>query len=433
MRTARLRPLLLACGSLGGISCVTAFRGEADCEKGARPSREEVVEVLNGLQTHFVEHLQRVQADGGRVDAFNKIGWLRNEGANGGGTRYGTEGGAVYNRASVNVSAIHYEDKAVKDASALSVILHPAHPRAPSMHFHISLTTMKKGGSSWRMIADLNPSHPNPRDTAEFESCLQSVLPNALYAPAESFGDKYFYIPALRRHRGVKHLFVAKLDEAMLSGGDSLTLAKELAEKTIVTYCGLVQRAIEETPEANIKPEERQGQLEYHTAYLFQVLTLDRGTTHGILAHDQNDRGILASLPSAVDLELLESWGERLEAPQKELLQGITMAIKQGDTATGRGALVNEDTRAALAGVIRRYYKTHGRVAMAMQAEMDMKGWEKDTRDLLLQLEPVPSTPIDNSPTSTTVPPSIAVTTTTTTGATSADTRSKTVTTMQLT
>ena len=32
----------------------------------------------------------------------------------------------------------------------------------------------------------------------------------------------------------------------------------------------------------------------------FQVLTLDRGTTHGLLAHGDNDVGTLGSLPNFV-------------------------------------------------------------------------------------------------------------------------------------
>ena len=57
------------------------------------------------------------------------------------GSRYQVEGSPVFNRASVNVSGVHYEDKdkyPIDSATALSVILHPRHPKAPSMHFHIS-------------------------------------------------------------------------------------------------------------------------------------------------------------------------------------------------------------------------------------------------------------------------------------------------------
>jgi len=35
--------------------------------------------------------------------------------------------------------------------------------------------------------------------------------------------------------------------------------------------------------------------------------TADRGTTSGLLVHDENDVGILGSLPSHVDKKLLES------------------------------------------------------------------------------------------------------------------------------
>ena len=50
--------------------------------------------------------------------------------------------------------------------------------------------------------------------------------------------------------------------------------------------------------------------------YLFQVLTLDRGTTHGLLAHSENDVGTLGSLPTVVDRQLLQSWMEKVSPPQ---------------------------------------------------------------------------------------------------------------------
>jgi coproporphyrinogen III oxidase len=39
------------------------------------------------------------------------VAWLRDGGSHGGGTRYELEGTRLFNRASVNVSSVHYRDK----------------------------------------------------------------------------------------------------------------------------------------------------------------------------------------------------------------------------------------------------------------------------------------------------------------------------------
>ena len=56
-----------------------------------------------------------------------------------------------------------------------------------------------------------------------------------------------------------------------------------------------------ETLRVPVLDEATAQQLAYHTLYFFQVLTLDRGTTSGLLVHDQNDLGIMGSLPAWVD------------------------------------------------------------------------------------------------------------------------------------
>ena len=90
-------------------------------------------------------------------------------------------------------------------------------------------------------------------------------------------------------------------------------MARTVGEAAIDTYCDILSAALEKRTsptEADYKK-----QLDYHTLYFFQVLTLDRGTTSGLLVHDQNDVGILASLPSHVNRNLLASWKQKMAAP----------------------------------------------------------------------------------------------------------------------
>jgi coproporphyrinogen III oxidase len=360
------------------------------------------------LQQIFVSSLESIQAPEGAaaVDKpFTPERWVREGGASGGGIRLQVVDSPVFNRASVNISAVHYEHKEkcpIDSATALSVILHPQNPYAPSMHFHISYMEPRGRTPYWRMIADLNPSIASDVDTATFAAALSTVdhMSSGLYADAREFGDKYFWIPALQKHRGACHLFVGQLEEDELPGGKEagFELAVDLAVTTIETYCKLVDAAIKAHPDTTVTDADRQAQLAYHTLYLFQVLTLDRGTTHGLLAHDENDIGTLGSLPSAVSPDLLAEWLPNVPAPQDALLTAVidtlgeaagvnigggsddpddAQSLEQGkEKLEGNYTAVpiTDVTRAALAQLVRTHYKTN-RGAMALQADLDLPWW----------------------------------------------------------
>ena len=84
------------------------------------------------------------------------------------------------------------------------------------------------------MIADLNPSIDLPEDTRQFAQALKGVenMTPALYSDAREFGDKYFWIPALDRHRGSCHVFVGRLDSDESSHEDAIALAVDLVSRT---------------------------------------------------------------------------------------------------------------------------------------------------------------------------------------------------------
>ena len=111
---------------------------------------------------------------------FNFTEWQRDEGKHGGGARFFTANNAIFNRASVNVSHIHYEDdpaKKLASATAISTIIHPENAHAPSVHIHISWTEMKGREGYWRVMADLNPSITKQEDTDAFCDTLREAVP----------------------------------------------------------------------------------------------------------------------------------------------------------------------------------------------------------------------------------------------------------------
>jgi coproporphyrinogen III oxidase len=330
----------------------------------ARSPRAATAHALaKSLQYRFIQGLEAVSRAEGSPDRFTAVTWLRDEGRHGGGTRYELGDTSVFDRGSVNVSQVHYDDDASKrlaSATALSTIIHPRSPHAPSVHLHLSFTEMRDGTGYWRLMADLNPSIPHEADTARFIASLRAAAPRH-YDHASAQGDRYFHIPALGRHRGVTHFY---LEGHHTEFDHDAALTRTFGETTIDTYCEILANALRERRE--ITPADRAAQLAYHTLYLFQVLTLDRGTASGLLIHDQNDAGILGSLPSHVDRTLLASWEPRMPPPQDALLRAIVAALPDASPSP-----VNLAAKLALAHALRQHYRAHP-AALELQAAADL-------------------------------------------------------------
>lgn len=336
------------------------------------PRAAETLALVTALQRALAVRLEAAAERAGDPRPFEPVRWLRDDGRHGGGTRLVCGDTRVFDRASINISAIHYDDlpdKRLASATALSTIVHPAHPRAPSMHMHLSYTELRApaaereadpqaaGRGYWRMMADLNPAIRDDAAAQRFRAALREAA-GEHYAPGAEQGDRYFYIPALDRHRGVTHFYLEAHDS-----GDFDTdraLAARIGEAVIEAYGVLLDDAYRRHAEPAY--DERAMQRRYHTLYLFQVLTLDRGTTSGLLVHDQNDVGILGSLPSHIDRALLAGWRDRLPPPQDALLDRLLAALPDADPCP-----ITPDVKRALAAAVRAHYRAHPD-ALALQA-----------------------------------------------------------------
>jgi coproporphyrinogen III oxidase len=78
------------------------------------------------------------------------------------------------------------------------------------------------------------------------------------------------------------------------------------------------------------------------------------------MVHDQNDVGIMGSLPSHINKELLKSWIAKVEKPQDELVEAILNAV-------GSEGAVDIPTKERLAQIVREHYKKHPQ-ALTLQA-----------------------------------------------------------------
>ncbi len=316
-------------------------------------------ETVTNLQSFFVKRLDELSKDFGENDAFRPVEWFRDEGLHGGGIRYVASDDTVFNRASVNISQVQYDDESSKplaSATAISTIIHPFNPHAPSIHMHISWTQLKEGKGYWRIMADLNPAIFYSHDKEIFDSTLKTFT-KEYYSSGLDQGERYFNIPALKRHRGVSHFYLENFNSASFESDKNF--ATNIGEQVIDAYIGIVREALK--TRTKISETDRKAQLAYHSLYLFQVLTLDRGTTSGLLVHNQNDVGIMGSIPRYVDAELLTSWISKMPKPQDSLLQAIVDAITTED------GLVDDEVKKNLAQVVREHYIKYPK-ALSLQA-----------------------------------------------------------------
>lgn len=308
--------------------------------------------LLKDLQKSFAKQLDT---------PFLRSTWFRDGGKHGGGERLYAPKESPFNAASINISQVHYDDlkeSRLASASALSTIIHPNNPFAPSIHMHISFTELRDGDSYWRVMADLNPSIFDASAKERFEAVLQASAPK-LFHEAMLQGEKYFYIPALGRHRGVSHFYLEGFH--LESFEAEMVFCEKFTRSVIGIYSEIFHQSHDK--QSQMSQKELQAQRNYHTLYLFQVLTLDRGTTAGLLVHDQNDLGILASLPSVVDKELLYSWFKEMKPPQTQLLLKLANAID----ANG---VIDDATKIRFATILREHYACYPE-ALELQASGD--------------------------------------------------------------
>merc|ERR1711879_931380 len=130
--------------------------------------------------------------------------------------------------------------------------------------------------------------------------------------------------PALQRHRGVSHFYLENYKTE--NKEEDYNFANSFGQGIIDTYIDIISNAFKKRN--SFSAYDIKQQLDYHTLYLFQVLSLDRGTTSGLLIHNQNDLGIMGSLPIHINRDLLESWAEKLAQVVREHYKKYPEALK---------------------------------------------------------------------------------------------------------
>ncbi|ADB35320.1 Coproporphyrinogen oxidase [Kribbella flavida DSM 17836] len=238
------------------------------------------------------------QYDGRR--RFDRRPWARDD--LGHGTVGILEGGAVFERAAVNVSAVarpvvpeaitatrpHLAGQPFR-ATGISLVLHPLNPYAPS--FHANFRYFESGGDWWFGGGlDLTPMYGFAEDGRHFHRTLAAWCarhPDAPYEQWKAECDRYFTIPHRREMRGLGGVFFDRLSTpaapaVVADGIDTLEPA----------YLPLLDRRCH-LPYGD---HQRAWQLHRRGRYVEFNLGYDRGTRFG-LQTSANIEAVLVSLP----------------------------------------------------------------------------------------------------------------------------------------
>jgi len=251
------------------------------------------------LQDKTVSALERVDGAG----TFGRDEWQRPGG--GGGLARVLSGGAVFEKAGVNVSRV---DGALSPALAaklpgqgdrfaavgLSLVLHPLSPMVPTAHANIRL--LARGEKAWfGGGADLTPYYLFDEDASHFHRTLKAACDR--YQPGchrrfKDACDAYFFLRHRGEHRGVGGIFFEDL------GGDpsrELAFVEDVGRSFLEAYLPIVERR----RHLSWGEAERTWQEIRRGRYVEFNLLFDRGTVFGLETGGRTE-SILMSLPPRV-------------------------------------------------------------------------------------------------------------------------------------
>lgn len=261
--------------------------------------KEQMHGFVLGLQDSICSALEAEDGQG----SFREDAWSR-AGGGGGRTRI-LEGGAVFEKAGVNTSAVFGElpeafakrlqgDGRTFFAAGISLVLHPLSPLVPTVH--ANLRYIVQGSRAWfGGGADLTPWYLFDDDARHFHQTWKGTCDRhdpAYYPRFKQTCDEYFLIRHREETRGIGGIFFENIGGEL---GREFAFVQDCGASFLSSYLPLVQRrkALPFTPEQRVWQEIRRGR------YVEFNLVYDRGTTFGLETQGRAE-SILVSLPPRV-------------------------------------------------------------------------------------------------------------------------------------
>jgi coproporphyrinogen III oxidase len=275
--------------------------------------RERAAQLFTALQTKICEALEQI--DG--VARFHSDAWTRPDlhgGDGGGGVTRVLSGGAVFEKAGVNFSAVQGEmsaDFCAKlggphadtpfFATGVSLVIHPRSPMIPTTH--ANWRYLELGSKAWfGGGSDLTPYYLFDEDAAHFHAVLRGVCDQHnpdYYARFKKWCDTYFYLPHRGETRGIGGIFFDYLGRD--DGADVERLYRfvhDLGFAFNEQYIPIVARR----KDLGFTEQQREFQLLRRGRYVEFNLLYDRGTHFGLQTAGRIE-SILMSLPPLVRWE----------------------------------------------------------------------------------------------------------------------------------
>ena len=293
------------------------------------PLRERVVDFVHQLQDQICAGLEEIDGKA----RFREDLWKR-PGGGGGRTRIIADGN-IFEKGGVNSSVVYGElhegiaqamkiDSGEFFATGISLVLHPASPRVPTVHANYRYFEGPNGDTWFGGGADLTPYIADEEDARHFHIIMkQACDPHGLdlYPRFKKECDRYFHIKHRKEARGIGGIFY----DYLRGNADELERWFEFHQSVgnafLPAYLPIVERHKDEA----CTEREKKFQLLRRGRYVEFNLVYDRGTKFG-LETDGHIESILMSLPSVVhydyDAAMEETESERtlmswLKEPQE--------------------------------------------------------------------------------------------------------------------
>tara|TARA_B100000686_G_scaffold23066_2_gene21344 strand:+ start:3264 stop:4283 length:1020 start_codon:yes stop_codon:yes gene_type:complete len=282
------------------------------------------------LQNKICNALENINVEEDGIGKFIEDRWLRPEGG-GGITRVmqpeksSFVATTIFEKAAVNFSnvtgpIIPGMTRAVEmkgdefSACGCSLILHPTHPKVPTVHMNIRYFETNAGQSWYGGGIDLTPFYPYPEDFVFFHKTLakacNKAIPNS-YAPFKTWCDEYFTIKHRNEMRGIGGVFFDYLD-----GTDkaNFKLTKSVGNAFLKAYLPIVEKRSQESYtsyDTDFMKIRRGRYIEFNLVY-------DRGTLFGLKSNARAE-SILCSMPPYA--EFIYNWTPKIDGPHQEMIQ----------------------------------------------------------------------------------------------------------------
>ncbi len=290
------------------------------------PVRTRMTALARRVQDEVCKAIEALDGNAMREESWERPG-------GGGGTSRSLQDSPVFEKAGVNVSAVHGElpagavaamrarrdklpDERTFFATGVSLVLHPRNPFCPTVHANYRYFELGDRAAWWfGGGADLTPSYLFEDDARHFHRVHKDTCDRhdpAYYPRFKKGCDTYFRIVHRGESRGVGGIFFDDLDEG---GPERLfALVSDLGAALVPAYFPIAERR------ANHPYEERHRRWQQirRGRYVEFNLVYDRGTVFG-LKTDARIESVLMSLPLTARWEVTDR--PEPGTPEAELLE----------------------------------------------------------------------------------------------------------------